>query len=314
MSALPDWLVRVLERNRRAAEIVPQARLSGPIPWVIAIMVALMVIAAAGALALRNTARTAAAELSGGITVQIIEARPAERDRQARAALLALRQVPGVSNARIVPQEELDALIEPWLGSVSGAGDPVSGDAAAGIPVPALIDARFSGKLTAPWVAGLQQTLARAAPAAKVDAQATWLKPVFGAVTSLQLLALALIVLLAGTTAAAVLLSARTALGNNGETIEVVHLLGGTDAQIAAIFQRSIALDALKGGLAGFAAGIIVIGSLGKSFAALQAGIVTGAALSLTDWVLLGMVPLAAALLATLTARWTVMRALRHML
>jgi cell division transport system permease protein len=72
------------------AELVPQTRLSGPMPWVIAIMVALTVIAAAAGLALRNTASAATAELNGGVTVQIIEASPEARAEQAKAAVRAL--------------------------------------------------------------------------------------------------------------------------------------------------------------------------------------------------------------------------------
>ena len=90
----------------------------------------------------------------------------------------------------------------------------------------------------------LGESLRAVAPAARVDAQASWLAPVFGAIRSLQLLALALILLLAAATVAAVLLAARTALGANRDTIEIVHLLGGTDSQIARIFQRSIGIDA----------------------------------------------------------------------
>lgn len=296
--------------SRRAAEIVPQARMSGPIPWVMAIMVALMVVAAAGGLALRNTGQAAARELSGGITVQIVEARPAERARQASAALGLLRRVQGVSEARLVPQAELDALIEPWLGDAA-AGTSADG---AGVPVPALIDARMAGELSPRRLRALQDVLRTAAPAARVDAQASWLRPVFGAIASLQWLALALIVLLSLATGAAVLLASRTALGNNRETIEIVHLLGGTDAQIAAIFQRSIARDAIGGSIAGFGAAFVVIALLGRSFAALQAGIVTGAALGWADWAVLALIPLVAVAMATITARWTVMRALRRML
>ena len=84
-------------------------------------------------------------------------------------------------------------------------------------------------------------------PSARIDAQASWLAPVFHAIASLQWLALGLVVLLAATSAAAVWLAARSALGSNRDTIEIVHLLGGTDGQIARIFQRSIAIDALAG-------------------------------------------------------------------
>ena len=300
---------------RRSAEVVPQTRLSGPIPWVIAIMVGLMVIAAAGGLALRNTGKAAAAELSGGITVQIVEARPAERARQAAAAVDLLRQMSGMSDVHLVPQAELDALLEPWLGGTEATASGMAADAGeAGIPVPSLIDARVAGALTPARLAALQDRLRKVSPAARVDAQSAWLKPVFGAVDALQWLALALVVLLSCATAAAVMLAARTALGANRETIEVVHLLGGTDAQIARIFQRSIGLDALGGSIAGAAAGGVVIALLGKSFSALQGGIVTGAALGWGDWAVVALVPLAGVVLAVAATRWTVMRVLRRML
>ena len=303
------------KRSGRSAAVVPPARLSGPIPWVIAIMVALMVIAAAGGLALRNTGRAAAADLSGGITVQIVEARPAERSRQAAAAVAALDGMQGISEVRLVPQAELDALLEPWLEHDDAAGGEAGTDAGdAGIPVPTLIDARASGQLTSARLADLQAQVRRVAPAARVDVPAAWLKPVFGAVDALQWLALALILLLSCATGAAVMLAARTALGNNRETIEVVHLLGGSDGQIARIFQRSIGLDALGGSIAGAAAGGVVIALLGKSFAALQGGIVTGAALGWADWLAVALIPVAAVLLAVGATRWTVMRVLRRML
>ncbi|MDE2621098.1 MAG: cell division protein [Sphingomonadales bacterium] len=306
---MPDLFSRHLGGEGGHADIIPQSRLSGPIPWVIAIMVTLMLIAAGGGLALRNTGRAATAELSGGITVQIVEARTDERDRQARAALAALARMPGVGEARIVPQGELDALVEPWLG---GPDETAMGEGA--IPVPALIDARLAGGLSPERLAQVQAALRATAPSARVDAQSTWLGPVFGAIASLQWLSLALILVLSLATGAAVLLAARTALGNNRATIEIVHLLGGTDAQIARIFQRSIARDAMGGALAGTGAAVVVLLLLGRSFAALQAGIVTGGALGWADAAVLLVVPVAAVVLATLTARWTVIGALKGML
>ena len=285
-------------------DLVPQARLSGPMPWVIAIMIALTVIAAAGGFALRNIASNTAAELAGGITVQVVEADAGARAAQAAAALERLQAMPDISAARLVPQDEIDALVEPWL----GAGDS---DA---VPVPALIDARLRQTPSAERLARIAADLREVAPAARVDAQSSWLRPVFGALGSLQWLALGLIVLLALATSAAVLLAARTALGTNRETIEVVHLLGGTDAQIARVFQRSIALDAAGGGAVGLGLGVIVVLFVGRRFADLGAGLVGGGALGWLDWVLLALVPLAGVVLAMFTARLTVLHALRRML
>lgn len=293
-------------RGERGAQLLPQARLAGPMPWVLAIMIALTTIAAAGALALNNMANAARAELSGGVTVQIVEASPGERDRQAAAALDLLRRAPGVTSATLVPKEQLDQLIEPWLGE-NGAGDEA-------IPLPALIDVRLDGKAGRERIDSLRGQLLGVAPAAQVDAQASWLRPVIGAIRSLQYLALALILLLAAASTAAVWLAARTALGGNRETIEVVHHLGGTDAQIARIFQRSVGRDAVLGGIAGLAVGTIAIFALAKQFATLDSGMMAGGGLGLFDWFLLVLIPVVGVALAMFTARFTVTAALRRML
>lgn len=289
--------------GERAAQLVPQARLAGPMPWVIAIMIALTTIAAAGGLALANLANAARAELRGGLTVQIIEAGAEERERQAGAAIAALTRIPAVENVRRIPDEELTQLVEPWLGAV---GED--------IPVPALIDVRLSGQVSEARLERLRATLAAPAPAARIDAQSSWLAPVFSAISSLQLLAAGLVVLLAATSAAAVWLASRSALGSNRGTIEIVHLLGGTDGQIARIFQRSVGFDAVLGGTVGLALGVLAVLLLGRQFAALGSGMIAGGGLRWIDWLLIAAIPLIGVIIAMLTARLTVLAALRKML
>lgn len=289
-----------------ANSLVPQRRLSGPMPWVIAIMVALTVIAAGAGLGLRNLAGVVTDELSGGITVQVVEANPDLRRRQAEAIAARLKQSPGVIEAHVVPQDEVDRLIEPWLGTSLEDADA--------IPVPALVDARLRGKLDGERLGALRRLARETAPSARLDAQSTWLKPVFGAIRSLQWLAGGLVVLLAFATSAVVLLAVRTALGANRGTIEIVHLLGGADRQIARVFQRSVGIDAAVGGLAGLIAGLAAVLVLGQRFAGLDAGLVSSGALGWADWTLLALVPLAGVGLAVITARVTVLRTLQQML
>ena len=136
----------------------------------------------------------------------------------------------------------------------------------------------------------------------------------FGAIASLQWLAIALVVLLALTSSAAVWLAARSALGSNRGTIEIVHLLGGTDGQIARIFQRSIGYDAVLGGAVGLAIGLGAVLVMGRQFAALGSGMMAGGGLSLTDWFMLAAIPLAGVAIAVVTARLTVLAAVRRML
>ena len=287
--------------------LLPEAQLSGPMPWVIAIMIALTVVAAASGLALRNAARTASADLEGGVTVQIVTAAPAERTRQAAAVLAALRTAPDVAEAHQVAQEELNTLVEPWLGTRPG-------DDVEALPIPALIDVRLRAAATPDRLGALRAIVVPVAPSARVDAQAGWLAPVFAAIETLQWLAGGLIALLACATMAAVLLASRNALGNHRETIEIVHMLGGTDRQIARVFQRSMAFDAAAGGLAGLLLGLITIFALGRQFAGLGSGMVSGAVLRWPDWIAIAAIPMLGVGLAVLTARLTVLAALRRML
>lgn len=300
-----DSRLGILPR-RKWSEVAPHGRLNGPMPWIMAIMLALTTIAAAAGLSLTNLAGNAQAEIANGVTVQIVEAAPQARALQAEMALANARNLSGVVSATRVEDAELEALIEPWLGELT------QGEEA--IPIPAMIDVRFSESVTEQDLEALRAALARESPAARVDPQSVWLGPMFEAVRSLQWLALALVVLLALASGAAIWLAARTALGNNRETVEIVHLLGGSDAQIARVFQRSLAIDAIWGGLLGLIIGAIAVWFFGQRFSALESGMVTSASLGFSDWLVICLLPIGGVLLAMVTAKTTVLHSLRRIL
>ena len=290
------------------AELIPQGRMSGPMPWVIAIMVALTAIALAAGLALGNVVSAARTEIEGGLTIQVLEPRIELRQKEAARVVEAVERLEGVEAVRLVPQEELDALIEPWLGT------DVTQSADAEIPVPALIDVRLDRPVDDARLSVIRKAIRKVAPSVRADAQSSWLKPVFDAMRSLQIVAIALVALLALALASAVLLAARSALGANRDVIEIVHLLGGTDRQVARVFQRSIGYDAAGGGSVGLALALLAILLLGRRFEGLGAGLVNNGALVWSDWLILALVPFLATLLAMVTARLTVLHALRKML
>ena len=291
--------------SAQIAQVLPATRLGGPMPYVIAIMVALTVLAAGGALALANFTDQARAGLSGGVTVQIVEGDPSARALRVNRAASVLATQAGVAEVRIVPEAELARLVEPWL------GEAASSDA---VTLPALIELRLEGSTDAATLARLRDSLARVAPGARLDRQSDWLGPVFDAIRALRWLAMMLIVLLTFASAAAVWLAARNALDANRETIEIVHHLGGNDAQIAGIFQRSVLIDAAIGGALGLAAGAAALALLGARFAALQSGMVESGSLSAFDWLVIALVPVAMTIVALFTARRTVMARLGRML
>ncbi|MCR9179320.1 MAG: cell division protein [Erythrobacteraceae bacterium] len=307
---LPDALDEVPAnaapaRMPRAARLLPRPRLGGLIPWVIAILIGLVVIAAAGGLALRNLADNARADLASAVTVQVIEPNPDLRAQRGQAALAVLQDTELVRTVRLVPGEELAALLEPWLGAAATSGD---------VPIPVLVDVELVRRASPEEVATIQTALAEAVPGARVDAQGDWLRPVYRALAALQWLALGLIALVALATAAAVWLAARNSLAQHRETVEIIHLLGGADRQITRIFLRTVLREAAFGALMGTLLGFGAVWLLGQQFAALDSGMAGGGGLTLADWMVIAAVPLGGVLLALLTARMTIALALRDML
>lgn len=281
--------------------LLPEGRAAGPMPWVIAIMVFLTVLASAAGLALAAAANSLGAQLAGRVTVQIVEADRPIREAQAAAVLKLLAGRAGVTRATRVPEVELARLLDPWIGG-AGLGDT--------LPVPALIDLDLddAGRADVP---AIETAIRKVAPAARVDAHARWLAPLLRLVGTLGWLAVALVLLMGIATAACVVLAARAALNTHRATIDVLHLLGATDLQIARIFQRRIALDALFGGGIGLAAGALVLLLLSSRIGALGSELVGSLSLSVASWIALLAVPVAGALVATVAARLTIVRALR---
>ena len=285
--------------------LIPEGRLSGPMPWVIAIMIFLTVLAAAAGLAMTHATSDVSEQLSSRATVQIIEANPETRARQAAAAAEQLRALPLIEEVRLLPPEEIEALIEPWLGTQDLADD---------IPLPALIDLKLARVATDAEYQSLRNSLQSTAPGARVEPSSGYIAPVISLVRSFQWIAFGLVALLALATGAAVIISARSALNTHTETIAVVHLLGGTDQQISRLFQRRIALDALLGGLIGLVGGTAIIWLISTQLTALGSGLVESVGLDWWSWLIIAVIPILGMFLAMVTAKWTVVGALKKIL
>jgi cell division transport system permease protein len=290
-----DWLFASPPDRR----LLPSGRFAGATPWLIGIMMFVMMIVAATGLALAGGARLVREGIAHRYSIQIADGRASE----ARATAAA-RRAPGVVRAVPVPEAELRATLEQWLGPVA-AGE--GGD----LPLPALIDVELSpGADTAAVAAAVK----RAVPSAQFIADQSRLAPMLGTLTALTIVAVLLVALIALATAAAVVLATRGALDTHRGTIEVMHGIGATDMQVTRLFQRKIAIDALIGGTAGaVVAALVLLLVAGGGFGALGDW-TNGSLLRAVDLILLAALPLLAAILATVVARATVLAALRAQL
>ena len=262
---------------------------------IMGIMLFLLMLAAALGLGTLSAARTLDRQLAGRLTVQVVDGDPAARDAAADRVARVLRSLPGVARVTPVDQVELERLVEPWLGSGASVG---------ALPIPALIDVDLTGEDAATAVT---TAVARAAPTARVDRHAAWMSPVSRFMALLTGLATALVAAMGGATLAVVVLAVRSGLDVHRGTIEVMHMLGSTDVQVARLFQRRIALDALIGGGAGGLLALGVIWLLGRQLGALGSELLGGVTLGRGDWAVLLLLPLLFVALATLAARRAVL-------
>ncbi|CCW16510.1 Cell division protein FtsX [Sphingobium indicum BiD32] len=296
----------VSRTDRRAAaaarhRLLPGGRVAGPMLWIIAIMMFLTVLAAAAGLGLGAAVRSMSADLAGRASVQVVEANPKQRDQLAARALTALRGADGVRAAAAVDPALLADQIRPWLGEEATSGD---------LPLPALIDVTLTPGDADAKVAQLRRLLGGLSPALRIEPHAAFLLPLAGLLSALGWLAAGVVLLMTLATGAVVVLAARGAHDSHRGTIEVLHLMGSTDVQIARLFQRRIGLDAMLGSALGFAFAAFVILLIGLRLSATGSELLGAVRLPPIGWAVLALLPVAGVMLATLAARWSVLRAL----
>ena len=292
---------RLLAADRR---LLDDRRGTRAMAWVMAIMLFLTVLAAALGLATLGVAAVLDRQLAGRLTVQIVALAERVRSSEAAAALAALQRLPEVRRAVAVDPAHLADMLQPWLGADGADPD---------LPIPAMIDVDLA-QASPSVLARVQAAVRAAAPSARVDRQESWLAAVRAVMTMLTGMAGALVLLMAGATAAVVILAARAGLDTHSDTIDVLHMLGSTDVQVARLFQRRIGLDTLIGGVIGMAVAVGVVMLVGVQLDALGSDLVAGLRLGVGDWLILACLPLAFAILATLAARLAVLAALRRVL
>lgn len=285
--------------------LLPEGRVAGPMPWIIAIMMFLTVLAAAAGLGLGAAVRSMGADLAGRATVQIVEAEPQARDRLAARVAGVLRRARAVHAVRPVDPATLSDQLRPWLGQDAASGD---------LPIPALIDIELTPGDAAAKVGQLRRMLTGLSDKIRIEPHAAFLLPIAGLLSTLGWLAAAVVALMALATGAVVVLAARGAHDSHRVTIDVLHLMGATDVQIARLFQRRIGLDALFGAVAGFLAALVVVAALGARLMATGSDLLGAITLAPSSWLLLALLPTGGVILATVAARWTVLRALSRSL
>jgi cell division transport system permease protein len=275
------------------------------VPWIVAVMVYLATLSVAAGMAVNRSVDKWDIGLEGTVTVEIAASNAAAEnagERMARALSL-LRETAGVRSAIPIPDDEISRLLEPWLGQ---------GDVPLTLPIPQLIDVRLEAG-TKLDLDALGTLLANAVPGARLDDHQYWTERLSDFGRSVQITSAFIVALVALAGAGTVVFATRAGLAIHREVIELMHLVGSRDSYIAGQFQAHAMSLSLRGGVVGLALGAATLGVLRGIAAPIEGSLLPTVNITAGAWAVLAALPLLAGLIATITARVTVVRALREM-
>ena len=269
----------------------------------VCIAVFLSGVALAGVLAVNAMLNSWNESILGALTVQIMpvvesnkDAGLAETLRQQSKAVEFLKQWPGVISADPLSDKDLKHLIQPWLGDGIEVSD---------LPVPRLIDVKIKKDVPIDF-ANLSVSLAKVAPLASIDNHKIWLDKLVKFADSLRLLAFVVLVLVIVVTSGAIFYCTQTSLGLHRYVIEILHLMGAKDTYVAQQYARKASFLGFMGGVYGLVLAVPTIFIVSGFAKQIEGGIVSETSLSLTDWGIVGSLPFFSAIMAMLTAYYTV--------
>jgi cell division transport system permease protein len=278
------------------------------LPWLIAFVVWLAAMALAAALVLSSYTEQWRNDLTGTLTVQIATASDgqlATTEHRLNQALDILRKTPGVIAATAVPLKKISELLAPWLGR-----DVVT--ETLGLPIPRLIDVKVQPEANID-VAALWERLNKEVDGTQVDDHGAWLDKLIALAGAVEAIALAVLALISIAAIATVVFATRTSLTIHRDVIELLHVIGAKDAYVADQFHWYALSLGLKGGLAGvFLAATTLLG-LGSLWTGVESSLLPPVSLNIWQWACILAVALVAAGISTVTARFTVLRALGRM-
>ncbi|MBT5072967.1 MAG: hypothetical protein HOJ34_12270 [Kordiimonadaceae bacterium] len=292
MSASFDFLPKV--KNREATKLLP---------WVMAIMVYLSALAATGSLLLHSGFDDWASSLQGRITVQITGEDRDEIIVQSLEIQQLLRTTPGILTVRILSDQEISELLEPWLGAGNVTDD---------LPIPVMIDLETAEDAYVNLDA-LESKIKGISENVYVDDHARWLGHFYNLAYTVEYTALGILVMILLASVSIVIFGTKSSMSEHKNTIEIMHLMGAQDQMIAKAYQNRFMYYGLKGGIAGLVFSFLTVFGLLSLIQNLASGLVEMPTLPYLKLASLLLFPIFFALLTMLTARITVIRALGRM-
>jgi len=278
------------------------------IPWLVAIMVFLGILAISGASTFDSILKGWARSVTGTLTIQIP---PNIADQNADVArieieklLATLRTLPSVESVNVLSDADIDRLLAPWLGEDIGSS---------GIPMPILLDVTLADDASQN-LDNLRRKIQEVLPDTVIDDHRRWFEHLIALAEGLRILALFVSIVVTAALSFTIIYATRASLAEFRDIIAVFHFIGARDGYVAGQFAKRTFLAAGKGSTWGFVTGGVALFAIGWLANNVESGFLPEVALGVTFWLTLPMIGLIAATIAMVTAYLTVIGTLRNMM
>jgi cell division transport system permease protein len=243
----PIFAVEAESSFKTNASLIPRDSVAGrALVVVIAIMTFLACLTAGAALLVAHASQAWRSDVLREATIQVKPGPGDDVESLVAKAVAIATRAPEVESAHAYSKAESEKLLEPWL----GAGLDLSQ-----LPVPRLIVVQLRGQRSEDLTT-LRSALASAVPEADLDDHRMWSARLGAMADAVVVLAAALFVLMIVAMGTAIGFATRGAMAGNREIIEVLHLVGASNAFIAKEFQGHFRRLGLRGAMIGGLAAI----------------------------------------------------------
>lgn len=282
------------------------------VAYVTGLMVFFVTLALAVNFALTTVTHNWVSGLSGSLTVEIkppavsqgaglTAAQRKSFEESVDKVLWLAKQHPAVADSRRLSDDEIRALISPWLGDKT----------ASEIALPALVDIKLAPDAD---TAQLQADIVKLVPAATVDSHADTLDDVQTLVNTARSFVLMLTAVITALAVVAIAGMVRSKFAIHHQEVETLHLIGASDEYIARQFRQHTLRGTMKGALIGLAAMLASIGVISMVTGTLDSTVMPQVTLQPLHWLVVVVSPvIIGAGIAHVTAHKTVMGALARM-
>lgn len=280
------------------------------LPWMSFLMVFIAVLALTGGFKIQNVLQTWQTGVSGSMTVQIPaydeqgKSRADVLEAEIEQVLTILRASDGVVGAEVVSDEQMKALMEPWMG---GELDVQL------LPLPKLIDVTVDPEHL-PNLTVVKSELAKQVPAAILDSHRIWLDSLLKIIHVVVELISFVLILLILTATFTVMYSTNASLSVHQPVIALIHMIGAGDFYIAIQYAYRNLKLIFGGGCLGLLAGVGLIFLISYFTRYLFIDFYPNAVLDKVQWALIASVPVWVGLLGFVTTYLTVSKYLKRFL